>query len=492
MAQEMAEEKIRELKQIYLEIERREMIGCFRSFVEKAWHVIEPNQKFVAGWHIDAVCLHLEAIYRRQIRNLIINIPPRHAKSTICSVLFPAWVWLSRPWERFIFGSHAYSLSKRDSIKCRMLIQSAWYQRMFGISWRLALDQNEKMRFDNTEQGYRIATSVGGSVVGQGADILLVDDPNAPSQMGSNIQRDSVLSWYDEEFSTRINDPRTACKIVIMQRLHQNDLSGHLLVKGGWEHLCLPAQYEPSTQTKSSIGWEDPRTEPDEPLWPQRFGIQEIEEFKRNMGSSAAAGQLQQRPSPKEGNVVNRSWWKFYGELPAEFDFMALSADLTFKDGEKTDFAVFQIWGRKGADKYLIDQVRARMGFTAQLTTFRALKGKYPMMNVGWVEEAANGAALIETLKKEISGIIPVKPKGSKLARAEAVAPQIEAGNVYLPDPTIAPWINDFIEEWAVFPNGVHDDQVDSCTMALNKMSEGLLFDWMPGSLTGASKFYGR
>ena len=463
--------------------------NSFAMFVKVNWSVIEKSERYVHNWHIDAIAEHLQAVRKRQIRNLLINMPPRHAKSTMISVLFPAWVWSQQPMEKFIYASYAYSLSKRDSTKTRSLIESDWYRSVFDIKWGLSPDQNEKMLFSNTEMGFRQAASVGASVVGTGGDYLIVDDPHAPSEVSSDTIRQNVIDWYDEEFSSRIINPQTACKIVVMQRLHESDLSGHLLEKGGWEHLCLPAEFEPTRKIITSIGWEDPRKEPGEALWPSRFNSDVLATMKRDMGSKAAAGQLQQRPAPSEGDIVKREWWKFYKDTPADMDFLCISCDLTFKDGEKNDFAVMQVWGRSGANKYLLDQVRSRMGFNGQLVALKGLVAKWDGLNAVYIEDAANGAAMVDTVRKTIPGIIPVRAVGSKIARAEAVAPQIEAGNIYLPDPSLAAWVHDYIEEWSTFPNATHDDQVDATSQAISKLTTHRKYNWKPQSITGPSKW---
>lgn len=486
----LTDPEVDELDWLLSEEERENSGNSLYSFLRAAWHIIEPNQPFVPGWHIDAICEHLEAVHRGQIRNLLINVPPRHVKSTSVSVVYPAWTWIEKPGHKFIFGSHSYSLSKRDSIKCRSLIRSEWYRQTFKIPWGISEDQNEKIKFENTEKGFRMAASVGGSVIGTGADTLVVDDPHSPMEVGSDVQRQSVLDWYDQEFSTRVNDPKTSSKIIIMQRLHQLDLSQHVLDKGGWEHLMLPAEFEPERKCVTSIGWEDPRKKVGEPLWPERFGTKELEDFRRDMGSMVAAGQLQQRPAPAEGAVFKRSWLKFHVEHPAELEFIALSGDLTFKDGAKNDFTVFQIWGRKGAKKYLLDQVRGRMGFNEQRVAFKSLCAKWNP-SAKWVEDTANGPALIAALRTEVAGIIPVKPRGSKVARAEAITPHFEAGNISLPDSKIAPWINDYIEELCTFPGALHDDQVDATTQALSQMASrpSIAFDVDAMSITAPSKW---
>lgn len=482
-----------ELERLIEEEARRTASQSLSNFLHSAWRIIEPNNPFVPGFHIDAICEHLEAVDSGEIKKLIINIPPRHAKSTIVSVAFPAWAWGRRAWLKFIYASHAFSLSKRDSILCRSLIQSDWYRQTLKVRWSIATDQNEKMRFDNTERGSRVSTSVGSSVIGQGGDVLVLDDPHSPKSASSDLPRESELDWIDQEFFIRVNDPKTVSKIVIMQRLDQRDATAHLLAQGGWEHLMLPAEYETQRKCMTIIGWSDPREKDGEPLWPARFGKPELDELKVSLGSMGSAGQLQQRPAPAEGNIVQRTWWKLWKELPSDLNSWSLSADLTFKKGKHNDFAVMQIWARRGADKYLIDQLRDKMGFNDQIRALRTLLGKWPQVQAKWVEDAANAAALIETLKAEISGLIAVPVAGrSKVERATAVTPQIEAGNVYLPDPSICTWTNDFIEEWAVFPNGLHDDQVDAASQAISKLTDTQKHDFNFVRLTQTSKFYGR
>jgi len=285
----------------------------------------------------------------------------------------------------------------------------------------------------------------------------------------SDAIRKATLDWFDVVMSTRVNDPKTSAKVVVMQRCHEQDLSGHLIEQGGWERLCLPAECEGSPCV-TSIGWSDPRTEHGELLWPERFGPPEIESLKRSMGSYAAAGQLQQRPSPAEGGILKRHWWKFYREALRNFSEVIQSWDCAFKDTGTSDFVVGQVWGRINADKYLLDQVRGRMDCPATIQAVKRLSEKLPQAHAKLVEDKANGPAVIATLKHEVAGLIAVNPEGGKEVRANAVSPQIEAGNVYLPDPSVAPWVTGFIEECAAFPNGAYDDQVDAMSQALVRL----------------------
>lgn len=431
--------------------------------------MVEPGTKYVPGWHLDAIADHLEAVSYGHIRNLLINMPPRHMKSLAVSVFWPCWEWLQWPERRWLFASYAGSLSIRDSLKCRRLIQSPWYQRHYGHIYQLTKDQSGKVRFENNRTGYRLATSVDAAATGEGGDRVVVDDPHNVREATSEAVRESTLTWWSETMSTRLNDPKRGAKVIVMQRVHERDLSGYVLEQGGWEHLCLPAEYEGS-RTITSIGWSDPRTTPGELLWPERFGPDEITRLKRELGSYAVAGQLQQRPSPAEGGILKRNWWRRYSRPPEKFDRLIMSWDMTFKETKGADFVVGQVWGLLGADAYLLDQVRDRMDFPGTVAAVRSLTAKWPDVLAKYVEDKANGPAVIQVLQREIPGILAVTPEGSKEARVHAVSPMIEAGNVWIPDPALAPWVHDFVEECAAFPFGRNDDQVDAMSQALSRL----------------------
>lgn len=466
------------------EIANRSLYG----FTKRAFSILEPKRQFIGGWHLEAICEHLEACYAGEIQELLINIPPRHMKSILASVMFPAWVWTKAAEKRFLCSAYAKSLSIRDSVKTRRIIQSQWYQSRWGSHFRLTGDQNAKEKFENDKTGYRIATSVGGAGTGEGGDFVCVDDPHKVREAESAKVREGVLDWWDQEMSSRENDPKTGCKIITMQRVHEKDLSGHVLAKGGYVHLMLPAEFEPERKCFTEIGFEDPRTERGQLIWEKRVDKPALDKLKRSMGTRTAAGQLQQRPSPAEGDIIKREWFQFYRTIPEDLEFKALSVDLSFSEGSNNSFAVFQAWGRKGPNKYLLGQTRRQIGFNDQLIAFQNMITTW-VPDAKWVEKKANGAALIDVAKKKIDGIIAVEPHGSKEARLEAVSPQIEAGNVWLPHEDIAPWINDYIDELVTFPNSEFDDQVDATTQALTKLSDGLITDWEPISLTGESKW---
>jgi predicted phage terminase large subunit-like protein len=414
----------------------------------------------------------------------------------LTAVFWPAWVWIQQPQTRWLFASYAASLSVRDSVKCRRLIESDWYQRRWGSRYRLSGDQNQKHRFENDHTGYRIATSVGGSATGERADVVVVDDPHSVDQAVSDVERRTAVEWFNGTMCTRLNDFTTGHRIVIQQRLHETDLTGDLLGKGGFEQLCLPAEFEPERRCVTSIGWSDPRVEPGELLWPEKISAAQLEALKLSLGSYRYARQYQQRPSPAEGGIFKQRWWRFWRPahvdlppvavrlpdggtiqisavpIPAPFNTMIQSWDMAFKDKATSDYVVGQVWGAKGADRFLLDQYRARLDLPGTKEAVRSLSVRWPKATAKLVEDKANGPAVIQELRHQLEGLIEITPEGGKIARAHAVSPIIEAGNVYLPHPATAPWVEAFMEEAAAFPNGRHDDQVDAMTQALNRLRQ--------------------
>jgi predicted phage terminase large subunit-like protein len=337
-----------------------------------------------------------------------------------------------------------------------------------------------KSFYQNTRMGFRIATGVGGKGTGLRGDAIVVDDPLKATDAWSKAKRDEVLRWWDQEMANRVSDPRTGVRVIIMQRLHEEDLSGHVLAEGGWEHLCLPSEYEPKRRSVSTIGWTDPRKEEGELLFPQMYPREVIEEEKRRLGSLGYPGQHQQRPTAAEGGMFKRNWWRFWRYaweeeipelkdrtvvLPDELDEWMLSWDCAFKGKEENDRVAGGVWARKGADKFLRDLVWRQMSFTESLKAFREQAEKWPRARTKLIEDKANGPAIVDTLRHEIPGIIAVDPEGGKEARAAATSPEVEAGNVYLP--LHAPWRDDYIEEHASFPKSAHDDAVDQQSRAL-------------------------
>jgi predicted phage terminase large subunit-like protein len=478
-------------REIHLKSEKARR--SFREFVEQAWHVLEPTTPFVPGMHVDAICTHLQAVVEGQIQNLIINVPPSHAKSLLTAVLLPAWAWIDRPAIRWMFATYKAELTVRDAVKCRRLIESDWYRSRWGDRFHLREDQNEKTRYENDRTGHRVVVTVG-SGTGEHGDIVVVDDPTSVDQAESDVERTTANEWWNGTMATRLNDLRTGRRVVIQQRLHEDDLTGNLLEKGGYELLMLPEEFEPERAGVTSIGWRDPRTQPGELLWPEKNGPDEIAKIKRDLGSYRYAGQFQQRPSPAGGGIFKRRWWRFWKpkimnlgpvpvklddgsaleirpvDLPDEFDESIQSWDMTFKDLKDSDYVAGGVWASKGANLFLLDQRRERLDFPATVAAVEEMTRKYPKATAKLVEDKANGPAVIATLRNRIGGLISVNPEGGKIARANAVSPLVESGNVFLPHPAIAPWVDSFIEECAAFPRGRNDDQVDQMTQALLKI----------------------
>lgn len=457
--------------------------SAFRVFVEEAWPTVVPGEPFMPNWHIDAICEHLQALAEGRFDSLLINMPPRHGKSILCCVMYPAWLWLQDPANRMIYASYSQTFAMRDSRETHRLIASAWYQRNWAARFALAGDADAQVRFENTLKGFRIATSPGGLGTGEGGDLIVVDDPHKADEVSSEVQRQSVIDWWNVTMQTRTGRFGRTKRLVVMQRLHEADLSGDILNRGGYVHLCLPQEYESNHPyiKRSWSGWSgDPRREEGELLWPTRFPAERIEAEQKppRLSSVVYAGQYQQRPSPAEGGMFLRKWFKFYTSLPDEAPAGAChSWDFTFKDQEDNDFVAGTVWKRYGKTRdnsrfYLMPyRVHDRMGFSASKMAVQTLRAKYQDVAAVVVESAANGPAILDDLKSKITTLVAWPPKGrkqdSKEARAAVMQPYAEAGAIFLPDPSIAPWIEEWIYELIVFPNGQNDDYVDSASQAV-------------------------
>jgi len=261
--------------------------------------------------HVHAVCDHLQAVAEGHIRNLIINIPPGHAKSLLSAVFWVAWWWILHPEARGLFSSYREPLATRDSVKCRRLIESPWYQERWGDHYQLSEDQNQKNRFENDRTGYRVVVPMSAGT-GERGDFVVVDDPHSVDQAESDTERQGAIEWFNGAMSTRVNDFASGHRVVIMQRLHEADLTGDLVAKGGWDCLCLPAEFEPERRCRTSIGYTDPRQQAGALLWPAKVSQEDLNRLKVELGSYRYAAQYQQRPAPAEGGLFKRGWWRFW------------------------------------------------------------------------------------------------------------------------------------------------------------------------------------
>lgn len=438
----------------------------FSQFVRGAWPIVEPARAFIPNLASDAIIDHLQAVGDGTIKRLLIAVSPGIGKSTLASVLFPAWIWTRRPAWRAIFASYAHALAVRDSLRTRRLVESEWYRERFALDWTLRHDQNRNDDFENTASGRRVAASVDGAVTGTRANHITVDDSLNAIDAHSKAAIDRANCWYDEALPSRFDDPENATRVVVQQRLREDDLIGHLLERGGYECLVLPTEYEAKRRCVTSI-WADPRTEDGQLIAPEIHSAAFVAQMKIDMGSYAFAGQYQQAPAPAEGGMFKRSWWSFYDELPRTFDQVAISVDATFGSETGSRVSILCV-GRNKADRFLLDNVTRHMGYKETVDEVRAMRARWPSALRILIEKKANGAAVIEQLQREITGVIAVEPKGGKESRAAAIQPTVEAGNVWLP--RHAPWKDDFVHELAVFPNGARDDQVDSLSQVLIDM----------------------
>lgn len=474
------------------EQDRRAASASLYEFVKQAWPIVEPGVPFIFSWHIEAICEHLEAVSNGDIRKLLINIPPRHSKSTIVSVMFPMWEWLARPEEKFLCASYSGTLSIRDNLKARRLVQSPWYQERWGHLFALAGDQNAKQRFENDRTGYRIATSVGGTATGEGGSRLILDDPHSAQEAQSDVIRESALEWFDMVWSTRLNDPKRDAMVTIMQRLHQKDISGHILEDiGGWEHLMIPAEWD-GVKRKTVLGGYDPRTKRGDLICPERFGDKEINELKQLLGVYGTAGQLQQDPKPAEGGILKTKYiemWPANKALP-QFEYVLQSYDCAFTEkttGDPTACTVWAVFTHKGArNVMLIDawdehlsypELRAKAindwtteyGGTTVKDGLRTARRPDRIL----VEAKASGQSLLQDLRLAKVPAIPYNPgNADKVSRAHQAAPTLELGYVWVPESGKNPgqfvsWANAFIKQLDRFPVGDHDDYVDTFTQAI-------------------------
>lgn len=453
----------------FLNIALREKLSLF---TRQSFLTVDPGAQYTHNWHIDCIAEYLTACKNRDIKRLIINIPPRYLKSISVTVAWPAWLMGLDPSTRILAASYSQVLATKHSLDCRRIIQSPWYNRVFP-SVELAHDENQKTRFETTHAGHRIATSVTGTAIGEGGDFLIVDDPHNPASALSDVKRETALTWFDQSFATRLNDKKNGVIVVVMQRLHTNDLTGHLLEKGGWEQLCIPAECE--KKTFFQIGDFQKTYEAGEILHPEREDSKALKKVEIELGSYVYAGQYQQRPAPLGGGMCKLEWWKYYKMLPA-LQYCIIVADTAMKDKEQNDFSVFQLWGM-GAEKnyYLIDQLRGKWEAPMLRKQFIAFWNKCKAipeykLRGAWIEDKASGTGLIQEIKTQSNiPIIAIKRNTKdKVSRFASVTPIIEAGYVYLPED--APWLSDFLNETSQFPNGAHDDQVDCVSDGLDQL----------------------
>lgn len=445
--------------------------NSLRDFAKLSASLVEPRQ-LVWGWHLDALCDHLQAVEEGHIRRLLVNVPPRSLKSTITSVIYPAWAWTKDPTIKFLTGSHGSDLAVRDTRKSRTIIESDWYKELWGDEIRLCADQNQKRYYENTKNGYRVAFSTGSFPMGKGGDRIILDDPLSLNAAWSKTKREGVNDMLGEGMFSRLNPDTTGddirAIIVIMQRLCVDDCTGYLLERfSGWEHLMLPLEFEPDRKCKTSI-FMDPRNDAGESLCPALFPPEKIAELKEEYGPDGTAGQLQQRPNKVGGNLFDTDCFQTYYVLPQviKCNRVIQGLDTAYKEKQRNDYSVCITLGESDTAYYILDVWRKKLPYLqlkAAIEELASFWKPYIML----IEDKASGQSLIQDL--EMTTKLPVKaitPDGDKEYRANMAKPIIDAHRVWLPEH--AGWRNDFIDEFAAFPKVPHDDQVDTLSMILN------------------------
>jgi predicted phage terminase large subunit-like protein len=435
----------------------------FYSFVQKCFASLTPGVEFRPNWHIGLICEYLEACRKAEIRRLIINMPPRALKSVCVSVAWPAFLLGHNPGERIMAASYSAGLSIKHALDCRRILRMAWYRDAFPQT-RLSAEQNQKQKFATTSYGYRIATSIGGTATGEGGNFLIMDDPQNPAQVMSQTRRQHAIDWFDHTFATRLDDKQRGVMVLVMQRLHDGDLSGYLLEKGGWEQLCLPAIAERPRLYR--FGTVEKWREAGEVLHPAREDAAMLEQARRDLGSYAFAAQYQQNPMPIEAGMVKRHWFGRYGARPEVFERIVQSWDTAIKAGNAHDCSVCLTMGEVDGKHYVLDVQVLR-------AEYPELKRQVVRLAQSWeadavlVEDKASGQSLLQDLRREKLGapLIPIAPVQDKVTRFAAVSAMIEAGMVLLPHD--ATWLAEFEREVVTFPAGRHDDQVDALSQYL-------------------------
>lgn len=502
------------------ELDRVDYEESLYKFLRAGWGSVDPSV-WRDGWAVEAVAEHVQAVVDGQIKRLLINQPPRTAKSSLSSVALPAWCWAQPakrhsptcgPHVQFLHASYAEKLSLRDSVKCRRLIQSDFYQQHWGNRFRLSSDQNVKSRFSNDQGGERLITSIGGATTGEGMMIGVIDDPNAAGEAFSEATIQTTNDWWDQVMRTRLNDAQTGAFIVVQQRLAEDDLTGHILSKdkGEWTHLMLPLEYEPERSYHTVLGvnedgpitWTDPRTVAGELLWEERFPQEEVDSLRRDLGPYGFAGQMQQRPEPAGGGIIKREWWQLWDDAAfPPMDYILASLDTAYTEKTMNDASAMTIWGVFTIDPVAVASrminAEGRPEYLPRTYTEQAPK---VMLMHAWnvrmelhdlvnkvadtckkfkidlllIENKASGISVAQEMRRlyghEDFGVQLKDPKSQdKLSRLYSCQHLWAEGIIYAPD---RKWSDEVITQVAQFPTGKFDDLVDTCSQALRHLRD--------------------
>jgi predicted phage terminase large subunit-like protein len=440
----------------------------FTSFAGRCFQDLNPHTSLAINWHLEVIAAKLTAVREGRIRRLIINLPPRHLKSLMASIAFPAWCLGHDPTAQLLCVSYAQDLADKLARDCRAIMISPWYRQVFRT--RLAPHRQAVQEFITTQQGYRLATSTGGVLTGRGADIIIIDDPLKPEEALSAAQRHACNEWYDHTLYSRVNDKQRGAIIIVMQRLHEDDLVGHVLEQEDWDVVRFPAiaEMDETHEVQTIFGRRSVARRQGEALHPGREPLDTIDRIRRTIGEYNFAGQYQQSPAPLGGGLVKAHWFKRHSakNLPETFDRIVQSWDTANKATELSDFSVCTTWGVKGKDLFLIGLFRRRLEYPDLKRAVREQQDLYNAQVV-LIEDKASGTQLIqELIADRCYGITSYQPTTDKIMRLHAQTALIENGFVSIPES--APWLDEYLHEVSVFPNGKHDDQVDSTAQFLD------------------------
>jgi predicted phage terminase large subunit-like protein len=440
------------------------------SFIERSFYDLNPQTSFSPSPHIEVMAARLEACRRGEIKRFIVNQPPRSLKSLAVSVAYPAWILGHNPTAQIICASYGQDLADKHARDCRTLMSSSFYQRLFPRT-RLSTEKQSVNEFMTTANGFRMSTSVGGVLTGRGADLIILDDPLKPDDAMSQTRRHSVNEWYDNTLVSRLNSKETGTIILVMQRLHQDDLVGHVLEQEDWEVSSFPA-IAPEDEVhliESPFGRRRFERRGGEVLQPDRESLSTLKALRQTIGEYNFASQYQQDPMPLGGAIVKTEWLSYYEpkDLPSRFSCILQSWDTANKGGELNDFSVCTTWGATFDWFYLLSVFRRRLNYP-DLKRAVLEQARVHHSDIVLIEDKASGTQLIQDLRAEgIFGIVPFDPPpgSDKVLRLHSQSAEFESGRVLLPHS--APWLEEYVRELTTFPGSKFDDQVDSTTQAL-------------------------
>lgn len=446
-----------------------------KSFFSKVFNTLHPGKSLYYDWHIELIIRYLHEVEKGVIKRLIINIPPRCLKSMCSSVFWPAWLLANDPSRKIITASYSKDLGLKHSQDCRFVMQSHWYRSFFPDA-AILKTQNTKSKFLTKLHGFRFTTSVNSTLTGEGADFIIVDDPQTPSQIFSKTGRQKTIRWFEQTLMSRLNDQKNGAIVVVMQRLHTNDLSGHLLRSNQWELLSIPIINNKAIHYKCG-NYVYQRTA-NEILDSRRYNAQTLQQLQHELGDYAFNAQYKQEPHSAESSLIKKSWFKYFDcqSLLSSTPHMQIyqSWDCAIKDGAYNDYTVCLTVAHHNDSYYILDIFRGKVEYPKLKNIILHYYNKYQPKSV-LIEDKASGQQIIQELrliqhKQEESRtpmqVIPVTPKYDKVTRLMLVSPIIANGQVILPSNT--PWVGEFEDELLDFPHAKHDDQVDALTQFLH------------------------